>query len=280
MRRLVEFGPSAAFYIFALAAQMSGIVNPSIALALAAIATLLLFVPACHHSYAWHKTRKGNGAMGLDSWYFIAPCLALAMIGLAGAAYGFGLRSASPAAAVGNVIETKQSLALTARLINDARISWDEAGDIWLAGTYAKSGGELFAYVNVTTSSVFSVMTGQPERIMRPIGNVDINTHRIATDKIDRFDRGTQAKIKIARVYNSNGGALIRFGSDTAGAGGGIATTSYLGFIILVDKERNEDIYKFAVVGRMAEPTGAGTPPIFIGPDIFNALEASVQNAK
>jgi hypothetical protein len=97
MRRLLEFGPTAAFYLFALAAQVSGYVSPTVALALAIIGTLFLFVPACHHSHVWHKSRKSNGRRGLDSWYFIAPCLVILVLGAAGAAYGFGLRaSAAP----------------------------------------------------------------------------------------------------------------------------------------------------------------------------------------
>ena len=95
MRRLLEFGPSAAFYLFALAAQVSGYVSPASALVLAVIATLLLFVPACHHSHAWHRARKSDGRNGLDSWYFIAPCLVVAILAIAGAAYGFGLRASA-----------------------------------------------------------------------------------------------------------------------------------------------------------------------------------------
>jgi hypothetical protein len=93
MRRLLEFGPSAALYIFALAAQVSGFVSPIAALLLAIIGTLLLFVPACHHCHVWHMARKSGGRRGLDSWCFIAPRLVIAILAVAGAAYGFGLRS-------------------------------------------------------------------------------------------------------------------------------------------------------------------------------------------
>jgi hypothetical protein len=96
MGYLLQYGPAAAFYIFALAAQVSGFVSPTVAGALAIIATLLLFVPACHHSHLWHKARKNDGRKGLDSWYFIAPCLIVAAIAIAGAAYGLGLHSVSP----------------------------------------------------------------------------------------------------------------------------------------------------------------------------------------
>jgi hypothetical protein len=95
MRPILQFAPAAAFYIFALAAQVSGFTSSAVAGFLAMAATVLLFLPACHHSHVWHKARKSDGKQGLDSWYFIAPCLALAMLAIAGAAYGFGLRSIS-----------------------------------------------------------------------------------------------------------------------------------------------------------------------------------------
>jgi len=46
MRKLTEYAPSAAFYIFALAAQVSGFTSPTVAVLLFIVATLLLAVPA------------------------------------------------------------------------------------------------------------------------------------------------------------------------------------------------------------------------------------------
>jgi hypothetical protein len=93
--RIVSFLPSAAFYVFALAAQVSGYTSSTGAAVLATLATLMLFIPGCHYGNQWHRKRKSSGRSGLDSWYFIVPCLALALIGLVGAAYGVGLRSSS-----------------------------------------------------------------------------------------------------------------------------------------------------------------------------------------
>jgi hypothetical protein len=45
MRKLTEYAPSAAFYIFALAAQVSGFTSPTIAVLLFIVATLLLVIP-------------------------------------------------------------------------------------------------------------------------------------------------------------------------------------------------------------------------------------------
>lgn len=95
--RILGYLPSAAFYILALAAQVSGYTSTTVALSLAAIATLMLMVPAGYQSSLWHNARKSDGRRGLDSWFFIAPCLVIAILAVAGAAYGIGLRSSSNA---------------------------------------------------------------------------------------------------------------------------------------------------------------------------------------
>jgi hypothetical protein len=42
----------------------------------------------------WHSRRVVSGKRGVDSWYFIALAAVVAIIAIAGAAYGIGLRSA------------------------------------------------------------------------------------------------------------------------------------------------------------------------------------------
>lgn len=96
MGDIIKFLPSAAFYLLALAAQVSGYTSSLVATGLAAIGTLMLLIPACHHGHRWHQTRKSCGRTGLDSWYFIGPCIVLAVLAIAGASYGFGLRSSQP----------------------------------------------------------------------------------------------------------------------------------------------------------------------------------------
>jgi hypothetical protein len=91
----IRLALSAAFYLLALAATMSGIVNQLIAILLGMIATALLIWASYHRALEWHQAKKNDRKRGLDSWYFIAPCLALAVLAAAVAAYGFGLRSAS-----------------------------------------------------------------------------------------------------------------------------------------------------------------------------------------
>jgi hypothetical protein len=90
---IVEFLPAAAFYLLALAAQVSGYTSPTVAIAIAGVATAMLLIPTIHHSHRWHTLRKSDGRRGLDSWYFIvlAGIVAVAAIGAAG--YGIGLRA-------------------------------------------------------------------------------------------------------------------------------------------------------------------------------------------
>jgi hypothetical protein len=44
---------------------------------------------------SWHRKRIAAGRRGVDSWYFIALSLVVAMIAIGGGAYGIGLRSAA-----------------------------------------------------------------------------------------------------------------------------------------------------------------------------------------
>jgi hypothetical protein len=109
MSEIMEFLPAAAFYLLALAAQVSGYTSPTVAIGIAGIATAMLLIPAIHHSHRWHLLRKSDGRWGLDSWYFIAPCLVIAMIAVGGAAYGLGLRSSAPTAGVSAAAATSNS---------------------------------------------------------------------------------------------------------------------------------------------------------------------------
>ena len=96
-KRIIGFLPSAAFYVLALAAQVSGYTSPTVALILAVIATLMLLIPGCHHSRQWHRARVSEGKRGVDSWYFIALAFAVAAVAIGAGGYGVGLRSAAKA---------------------------------------------------------------------------------------------------------------------------------------------------------------------------------------
>ena len=207
MRRLLEFGPSAAFYIFALAAQVSGYTSPTIALILAMIATLLLFIPACHHSHVWHKARKSSGRQGLDSWYFIAPCLVIVILGAAGAAYGFGLRAAAipgdinrgpPARSVSQ--PAKEEFLKNATLIPG--FGKDEPPLIF-GGTSTLTAERLRVFVDYS-----SYRSGWMQRVRIPIGEMK--------DPV----RGQFVKVQLAYEGSKPNGGVndLWWGSDTTTA--------------------------------------------------------------
>jgi hypothetical protein len=66
---------AAAFYLLALAAQVSGFTNGWVALGLAAIATMIAAVPSWHHAHEWHEQRVTAGKLALEPWHLIAAGL-------------------------------------------------------------------------------------------------------------------------------------------------------------------------------------------------------------
>lgn len=82
MQIAIRYFPSAAFYVLALAAQVSGYTSPTVAIVLAGVATLMLLVPACYHTHGWHKRRLAAGNRGLEPIYVIAFGLVIALGGV------------------------------------------------------------------------------------------------------------------------------------------------------------------------------------------------------
>ncbi len=71
MVRILEWFPSGAFYILALAAQVSGYTSPIVALLLAAFGTLMLLIPACYHARHWHKRRIEGGRRSVEPTHLL-----------------------------------------------------------------------------------------------------------------------------------------------------------------------------------------------------------------
>src|SRR4051812_38929076 len=67
-----------------------------------------------------------SGGVKLGSWYFILPCLALAVLAIAGAAYGLGLRAILQAGATASETKTPPASRApgvqTAHIIRDSTI--------------------------------------------------------------------------------------------------------------------------------------------------------------
>jgi hypothetical protein len=63
---------AAAFYILALAAQLSGFTSSAIAWALAVVATLFLGWSIYHFVLEWHRSERQVGRRGVEPWHFLA----------------------------------------------------------------------------------------------------------------------------------------------------------------------------------------------------------------
>src|SRR5438067_10628543 len=61
---IVKRGPAVAFWLLALAAQVSGYTNAAIALALVGIAAFFLIAPAYHYIREWRAQRIGHATLG------------------------------------------------------------------------------------------------------------------------------------------------------------------------------------------------------------------------
>src|ERR1700748_2596610 len=67
----------------------------TVALILGTIGTVMLLVPACHHTRVWHSGRKELGGDGLDSWWIIGASAVVAIIAISAMFFGLGLRAAT-----------------------------------------------------------------------------------------------------------------------------------------------------------------------------------------
>jgi hypothetical protein len=252
----IRLALSAAFYLLALAATMSGLVSKGASLVLALIATALLVWAAYHYLREWHTAKKIDGRRGLDSWYFIAPCLLIVVLAAAGAAYGLGLRSSDAKPAM------PQQATNSSPLIKGIHIDWVDDGTIWLTGIYTKTGTGLVASAAVFPVETFEIMGQSARKVMIAISS-SLGS-RIETDPVDRFGRETAAKIKIGTLIDNHGHWILQLGQSKLE----IERWGYFGVIYLGDKE-NEPI-PFAIISRKTDQNNPS--PIFIGPDVLGML--------
>ena len=158
------------------------------------------------------------------------------------------------------------------RLIKDPTVGWDDKGNIWLAGTYAKSGGELVAYVTYFHAYSYDGIAGTLRKVISPTDNRE---PRIEIDRVERFDRDSKARIQLAIVTEVNSQWILQWGkASDRNISVGVSMAGYFGVVFLVDKNQSEDAYPFAVVGRKVDSSGNDPGPLWIGPNVFQALAA------
>jgi hypothetical protein len=71
------------------------------------IAWLITLAVVIYGVIAWHRRQRTAKKLGMASWQFIALCFAIALIAVAGGAYGLGLKFASNAADASQDVTTK-----------------------------------------------------------------------------------------------------------------------------------------------------------------------------
>jgi hypothetical protein len=243
-----------------------------VALASAAVwaGMLVLFLVSNHREIR-------SGIVKLGSWYFILPCLALAVLGIAGAAYGFGLRASLPI----DVANKGDAAAPTAQMqqtsapptIKDAYIDWDKSGRVSLRGRFVKSDGPVSIYV---TYGSISRSPGFPQ-VRDVVSGKFLNQPRIKIGSIPHFDNEESADITIGTISNYEGNQqVIEWGEpEQKNSKVGVTWANYFCFVILVWRDGREEFYPFAIVTKShASSDGSSAipeAPAVFGPDVITA---------
>lgn len=262
-------------FLFNAGLQVSGYNNFTVSLICWSLVVLILILAGIDYIRKRHRVRWENGLVSLESWYFIAPCLLAAILGIAGAAYGLGLRTSSNSSPL---LERGESAspAVTNRLIKDPRIEWDAAKmRLSLHGRFQRAGGQLSVYISYMLTGGAPV-TSAREATIRVLTLGALVEPRIKIDPIDHFDRGEKVNIQIGFVtlYPENNSQVIRWGDEKSeNIQVGITYGSYFGNVILVwrDGSHPDELYPFAVIARSAA-SNMPTPPLILGPDILMAI--------
>ena len=265
-------------FLFNTGLQVSGINNALVTAICWIMAGLILALAAAEYTRKWNIARREAGLAGLDSWYFIAPCLVIAALAMAGAAYGLGVRSMPPPAAEGAIktsAPANSPLAQSSRLVKDPRIEWDDNGVIWLTGTYAKSGADLTSYVKSFRANSFNSTAQAPEKVMA-IGAGTPSKTKIETDNVAKFERDTRARIRIGSLVKAGNDWILEWGKPSSGDRA--SATGSFGVLLLVDKDRTEDVHSFAIVSRKVDQFNPS--PFVIGPDVYLVQEKLIADVK
>jgi len=260
-------------FLFNTGLQVSGINNAVVTAFCWVTAALILVLAAAEYMQKWNIARREAGLTGLDSLYFIAPCLVVAALAIGGAAYGLGVRSTPNVS--GAIAPTYSPPAQSGRLLKDPTIEWDENGIIWLTGTYAKSGADLTSYVKSFRTNSFNSTIQEPQKVMT-IGAGTPSKTKIETDNVPKFERDTRARIRIGSLVKAGNDWILEWGKPSSGERA--SATGSFGIILLVDKDRTEDIHSVAIVSRKVDQFNPS--PFVIGPDVYLVQEKLIADVK
>lgn len=264
MNKILEFLPGAAFWVLALAAQVSGFTSSIVAATLALIGALMLSLATFHHVYRWHIHRTAIGRHALDSWYLIGTFTFIGMLAISVAAFGLGARATAATKEEKPSGAGAQKTNVESSPLKDIDVTWGIDGTIWLTGVYTRSGTNLTAYVAGYSPETFNTTIGAPRRDMwayMPSAGV-----RSATSSEPKFSRDTQARIRIGSLSEIENRWMLVAGDKRVGTYRG----GFLGVISLsTDQQENAGRIPFAIVSR-ATVANTDAIPILIGPRIIN----------
>lgn len=159
------------------------------------------------------------------------------------------------------------SLTAAGLLIKNPAIERDDKGDIWLTGTYEKSGKELVAYVTVFLASTFNNFVGLTRDVALPPATI-VGSEKIEVSRPGRFDKDARARIKIGSINQENGDWVLQWGEPSRQHRSGASYSGFFGVIFLVDADHQEYTYSFAIVSRKTDLKNF-PPPVIIGPDVY-----------
>jgi hypothetical protein len=202
---IVLLALAAVPFLFNTGLQVSGYNNATVTAICWSLAGIILVWAGIEYGRKWNAFRRGKGLAGLESWYFIVPCLVVAVLAIAGAAYGFGLRTVAPSDdRKGSTAQTASQPAKEEFLKNVAiTIGLGDEMPVGFGGTATLTTERLRIFVDYSM-----YRSGWMSRVRVPIGEV--------RDPV----RGQFVRIQLAQKGTKpNGGANdLWWGSDPAPA--------------------------------------------------------------
>lgn len=188
-------------FLFNTGLQVSGYNNSIVTAVCWSLAGLILALAGIEYARKWNVVRREKGVAGLESWYFIIPCFVIAVIAVAGAAYGVGLRSNLPPD-VSKKAGSDQKHATV--LISNPRVAILEEGNVLisLTGSFVRNGTLARVYVEI---GYVNIPNDKPVR-------------RVKVAEVKDFVRGEEARIPIVSYDVEHGPEVVRWGTSAVGA--------------------------------------------------------------
>jgi len=200
----------------------------------------------------------------------LSGILLFAGLALAGAIWQVYSSQDATTPAVAHSPATAQPSPESARLIKNPILELDR-NRLILRGTYASAGNDLVIYVTYWGLGTPTMSEGNRPLVFDSAGKSGAEP-RIIIDAIGRFDKSETAEITVGTFLPVEGNQhVIQWGKQNSGNKQvGVTWASYVGLIIFVTKNGQEDSYPFMLVSRSKQNDPMF--PLVLGPSVFRAL--------